>query len=143
MSSTSSTEANAQDAIGKHADHYKSMGPALPEALVDLARHAPEAFDAYSAMRANLLKTQEQGAKLPLKYKHLIIAVLDVQRDEPIGMNNHIRAAMLAGCTAEEVTEAILLGIIVNGMPAWGKIGRKGAEFAHQFAREAKAGTQG
>ena len=123
------------EALGKHASHYKTMG-AMPEALVDLARHAPGAFDAYSAMRASLLKTEEQGAALPLKYKHLIIAVLDVQRDEPIGMNNHIRAAMLAGCTAEEVTEAILLGIIVNGMPAWGKIGRKGVEFAHKFAQE-------
>lgn len=141
MSSTGSS-VDTRDAIGKHADHYKTMGPSMPEALVDLARHAPEAFDAYSAMRANLLKTPEQGAKLPLKYKHLIIAVLDVQRDEPIGMNNHIRAAMLAGATAEEVTEAILLGIIVNGMPAWGKIGRKGAEFAHQFAKEQQAGSR-
>ena len=134
---------STSDAIGKHADHYKTMGPAMPEALVDLARHAPGAFDAYSAMRANLLKTEAQGAKLPLKYKHLIIAVLDVQRDEPIGMNNHIRAAMLAGCTAEEVTEAILLGIIVNGMPAWGKIGRKGAEFAHQFEKEQHSAAKG
>lgn len=137
------TPIGQQDVLKRHAHHYSSDMGALPEALQQLAEYAPGTFDAYSHMRSDLLKSEAEGGKLPLKYKHLILAVLDVQRDEPIGMNNHIRAAMLAGCTADEVTEAVLLGIIVNGMPAWGKIGRKGVEFAHKLQKEqqGKAGA--
>jgi alkylhydroperoxidase/carboxymuconolactone decarboxylase family protein YurZ len=89
-------------------------------------------------MRADLLKSEADGAALSLKFKHIILAVLDVQRDEPLGMINHVRAAMLAGATAAEITESVLLGIIVNGMPAWGKIGRKAVEFAVNFEQEQK-----
>lgn len=122
----------------RHAHHYHTDMGSLPEALVQLAQYAPATFDAYSSMRADLLKSEADGAALSLKFKHIILAVLDVQRDEPLGMINHVRAAMLAGATAAEITESVLLGIIVNGMPAWGKIGRKAVEFAVNFEQEQK-----
>jgi alkylhydroperoxidase/carboxymuconolactone decarboxylase family protein YurZ len=126
-----------KDSLAKHADHYKSMG-AMPEALAQLAEAAPEVFDTYSRMRAALLKSEADGAALPLKYKHLILVVLDAIRDEQIGIINHTRAAMMAGLTKEELAEGILLGIIVYGMPAWGKTGRKAVEFAKGYSEELK-----
>ena len=126
-----------KEALARHAEHYKSMG-ALPEALAQLVDASPEVFDAYSKMRAALLKPESEGAALPLKYKHLILVVLDAIRDEPIGIVNHTRAAMLHGLTVDELTEGILLGIIVYGMPAWGKTGRKAVDFAKGFAEELK-----
>jgi len=127
-----------EDVMKRHAHHYHTDMGSLPEALVQLAQYAPATFDAYSSMRADLLKSEADGAALSLKFKHIILAVLDVQRDEPLGMINHVRAAMLAGATAAEITESVLLGIIVNGMPAWGKIGRKAVEFAVNFEQEQK-----
>jgi alkylhydroperoxidase/carboxymuconolactone decarboxylase family protein YurZ len=129
------------EALARHAEHYKSMGQ-LPEALADLVDASPEVFDAYSKMRAALLKPETAGAALPLKYKHLILVVLDAIRDEPIGIVNHTRAAMLHGLTVDELTEGILLGIIVYGMPAWGKTGRKAVGFAKEFARELSGKAQ-
>ncbi|ABE36468.1 putative carboxymuconolactone decarboxylase [Paraburkholderia xenovorans LB400] len=130
------SNATSQDILKQHAAHYESDMGGLPEALVQLAEYAPETFDAYSRMRTTMLKSEADGAKLPLKYKHLILVVLDAIRDEPIGIVNHTRAAMNAGLSVDELIEGILLGIIVYGMPAWGKTGRKAVTFAVEFEKE-------
>ena len=141
MSATGSE--SLKETLARHAPHYETDMGGMPEALVQLAQYAPEAFDAYSRMRTTLLKAESEGAKLPLRYKHLILAVLDAARDEPIGIVNHTRAAMLAGLSRDELVEGILLGIIVYGMPAWGKTGRKAVEFAAAFEEELKKGRSG
>lgn len=127
------------DALAQHLEHYKTDMGSMPEALVQLAEASPEVFSAYSSMRTAMLKSEEDGAALPLKYKHLVLVVLDAIRDEPIGIVNHTRAAMLAGLTLQELIEGILLGIIVYGMPAWGKTGRKAVDFAREYEKELKA----
>lgn len=138
--STSKKNADVDAILKRHAHHYHTDMGQMPEALVQLAQYAPEAFDAYSGMRTALLKGEDEGAALPLKYKHLILTVLDCIRDEPIGVINHTRASLKAGLSIEELVEGILLGIIVYGMPAWGKVGRKAVDYAVQFeAGQAKA----
>lgn len=139
---TDSTSTKLKQILDRHAPHYHTDMGAMPEALVQLAEYAPDAFDAYSYMRTALLKSEQDGAKLPLKYKHLILVVLDAIRDEPIGVVNHTRAAMLAGLSVEELVEGLLLGIIVYGMPAWGKTGRKAVDFAVGFREELKQRSQ-
>ena len=129
----------AKKVLAKHAHHYTSDMGVMPPTLGQFASFDPEAFDGYSTMRTALLRSEEEGAKLPLKYKHLILAVLDAIRDEQVGIINHTRAAMMAGLTVDEVAEGMLLGIIVYGAPAWGKTGRKAAEFAVEFQKELDA----
>jgi alkylhydroperoxidase/carboxymuconolactone decarboxylase family protein YurZ len=125
--------------IARHTHHYMTDMGAMPEALLQLAEYAPEAFDAYSSLRTALLKSDADGAALPLKIKHLILVVLDAIRDEPIGIINHTRAAMMAGLTRAELVEGLLLGIIVYGTPAWGKVGRKAVDFAVTYEKELAA----
>ena len=133
------TDHDADSRLQRSIDHYmKDMG-AMPEALQQLNAVAPDVFAAYSELRGALFKSEADGGKLPLRYKHLICVVLDAVRDEPIGVVNHTRAAMLAGLTVDELVEGILSGIIVYGMPIWGKVGRKAVDFAVEFQKELDA----
>jgi len=135
--------AKVKKVLAKHAHHYTHDMGEMPPTLGQFASFDPDAFDGYSTMRTALLKSEAEGAILPLKYKHLILVVLDAIRDEQIGIINHTRAAMMAGLTAQEVAEGLLLGIIVYGAPAWGKTGRKAAEFAVEFEKELAAKKKG
>lgn len=110
--------------ISKHEDHYVSTMGAIPPGLVDLASEAPGCFDGYSEMRRWIFR-DDADADLPLKYRHLIGAILDCSNGNLEGATNHARAAMRRGLTIGEFRDAAVLLIIACGTPAWGQMGRK------------------
>jgi alkylhydroperoxidase/carboxymuconolactone decarboxylase family protein YurZ len=105
----------------------------MPDSIADLERVAPDVAEHYVGMREQLLAEPADGAGLPLKYRHLVMAVLDCVGHHGFGSKQHARAAVRAGATLDEVRDALLLPILTNGMPTWGNYGR------HAFAAAQEA----
>jgi alkylhydroperoxidase/carboxymuconolactone decarboxylase family protein YurZ len=123
------------ETLARHMEHYERTMGTIPDALADLAEASPEMFDGYSKLRRAYLRPDSEAA-LPLKYRHLILLTLDCMVHNLDGALNHLQAAMRAGLSADEVTDAMLAFFIVGGAPAWGEYGR------HVVAR-ARATEQG
>jgi alkylhydroperoxidase/carboxymuconolactone decarboxylase family protein YurZ len=117
--------------------HYIETMGEVPPALREFAELAPAAFAGYSAMRAWILR-EDQEAALPLKYRHLIVAAVDVALGRVDGAENHAHAALRAGATADEVSDAMFALVLACGMPAWGHGGREVVALARQVEASAK-----
>ncbi len=75
-----------------------------------LARHDPGALERH---HENFVAVMAMPA-LPRKVKHLIIAAIDIQKAWP-GAKVHIREAIEAGASEEEVVEAIVTAAVPGG----------------------------
>lgn len=109
--------------------HYVETMGGVPESLSALAEESREVFEGYSELRMWLLRPDDTET-LPLKYRHLMLSLLDCAGGNLGGARNHARAAMNRGATAPEVRDAMLLLIIACGMPAWGGFGRRVVDMA-------------
>jgi hypothetical protein len=47
-----------------------------------------------------------------------------------------VRAAIRAGLTIDELVEALIQVMMVNGISTWGKVGYKVVEFADEIKKE-------
>jgi hypothetical protein len=70
--------------------------------------------------------------------KELILVLLDIQAGNIWGVRNHLRNAMCAGLTVEQLTEGSIHLIMVHGSTAWNIGGREILEFGLETARETK-----
>jgi alkylhydroperoxidase/carboxymuconolactone decarboxylase family protein YurZ len=75
-----------------------------------LARHDPAALERH---HENFMAVMAMPA-LSRKVKHLIIAAIDIQKAWP-GARVHIREAIEAGATEEEIVEAIVTAAVPGG----------------------------
>ena len=97
--------------------------------IITLFNYDPVSLEGYTMMRKRIMKDPPDGA-LPIKYNELIFVILDVVLDNLAGAKNHVRAAMKAGLTHDELVEALIQVMMVNGIASWGKVGYKVVDFA-------------
>lgn len=90
----------------------------LPDANVNLAacrKAAPEVLAAFSAMAQAALKP---GA-LDLRQKELVCIAIGIAKQCSDCIGFHVRAALRAGATREEIAEIAGLAIYMGGGPAY------------------------
>ncbi|KKL99626.1 hypothetical protein LCGC14_1812540 [marine sediment metagenome] len=110
-------------------DHYQRTLGNVPDPISTLFNYDPVSLEGYTMMRKRIMKDPPDGA-LPIKYNELIFVILDVVLDNLAGAKNHVRAAMKAGLTHDELVEALIQVMMVNGIASWGKVGYKVVDFA-------------
>lgn len=94
--------------------YYKDSG--ATDALGVLARHRPEVFAGYIALRQGAYSSGDSEV-LPPRIKELIILAIEIScrktNPPPLG---HTRRAVANGATVEEIAEVVSLCIMIAGM---------------------------
>ena len=93
---------------------YKDTYGQVPDWADTVSQLMPELLEPWLGLRS---KVMVDGA-LPRKFKELILLGINLVRHYPPGVENHLRAAMDAGATQEEVMEAIATAILSSAAPA-------------------------
>lgn len=117
--------------------HYEETLGNVPEAISVLFKYDPVALEGYTMMRKRIMGQAPDGA-LPLKIKELIFVLLDCVVGNLDGAKNHVRAAIRAGLSMEELVEALVQALMVTGIASWGMVGYKVVEFAESIIAERK-----
>lgn len=99
-----------------------------------LCRYAPDGLKGYLTMREAV-----QNGSLPKVTRELIFCLLDSIDDEESGAKAHAVAAVEAGLSMEELTEAFLIVTIDRGINVLCKTGAKAMEAAEKRALELKS----
>ncbi len=106
-----------------------------------LARHNPEAFIGYMALRQGIFQPPPRGA-LSEKTKELVILAIECAlrktNPPPVG---HTRRAVAAGATAAEIAEVVSLCIMIAGMLTYQESGRFVLEEAERLMAEAQGAS--
>jgi len=105
----------------------KTLG-VVPEPIKVMREFAPAVLEAYVTMRREIMA--EGDGHLPMKVKELIFVILDVSAGNLPGAKNHMRAALRAGLTIPELTEALIQVMMVHGIATWGMTGYKVLRYA-------------
>lgn len=92
-----------------------------------LAKYSPDGLKGYLTMRKSV-----QKGPLPTKTRELIFAILDSIDDEVSGAKAHAIAAVQAGLTMEELTEAFMIVTIVKGINVLCKAGVQAIKAAEE-----------
>jgi alkylhydroperoxidase/carboxymuconolactone decarboxylase family protein YurZ len=103
--------------MGKN-EIYTEPSQKVSEALKILDRYQNQAFKGYMTMRETIFKTGEKG-HIPDKYKHLFFAMFDLARNFPDGTKHHVRLAIDDGLTLEELTEGMIMVLLLTGIPSF------------------------
>jgi alkylhydroperoxidase/carboxymuconolactone decarboxylase family protein YurZ len=124
MNETSESElpAKVTAVLDKHRDHYwQDMDHDVSDCMTELALHSPEAFDGYATFRKALLApdSEIEPDHLALKFRQLVLVVTDCVIGNLDGAKAHAFAAMKAGLTIEELSDAMAQLLIGCGAPAW------------------------
>lgn len=112
-------------------DYYKNVLKWDPPFAEALSKYAPDGLKGYLLMRESV-----QGAHLPAKTRELIFTLLDSMDDEVSGARSHAAAAVEAGLTPQELTEAFLIVTIVKGINVLCKTGVEAIRAAEEKAEE-------
>ncbi len=97
-----------------YADAY--YGPGVREVLGVLAKHRPEVFHGYIALRRGVFNTGPDAALDP-KTKELVILAIEIAcRKTSPPPTGHTRRAMAAGATVAEIAEVVSLCLMIGGM---------------------------
>jgi AhpD family alkylhydroperoxidase len=107
----------------------------MPDFWKKLAEHAPYAMKGYYQIRQGALRDPPEG-HIPRKYKELLIVAMDCAVHNYWGVEAHTRAAVKNGATVEEVTEAMVLSIMVLGMPNYRNAGYRAIVAAEEALEE-------
>lgn len=99
-------------------DYYKNELKWNPPFAEILSKYAPDGLKGYLMMRESV-----QKGHLPKKTSELIFTILDSLDDETSGAKAHAVAAVEAGLTLEELTEAFMIVTIVKGINVLCKTG--------------------
>jgi len=100
-----------------------------------LAEVAPAILDGYIRMRENFVKPDPLGA-VPKKLMELAIIAADVVQAHPWGAIRHTQRFIKDGGTVPELTEAVALAMIEEGVHSYKTCGRKVIEAAEHIAVE-------
>jgi len=93
---------------------YKKTYGQVPDWAETVSQIMPELLEPWLGIRSQVMA---DGA-LPRKVKELILVGINLVRRYPSGVENHLRAAMDAGATKEEVMETIATAILSSAAPA-------------------------
>jgi len=85
----------------------------------ELTRRLQKDFPKETAGFLDFIKEAESGAALPLKEKELINTALAIAAQCEWCIAFHVRSAVKAGATRNEITEAGFQAVIMNGGPAF------------------------
>lgn len=99
------------DEINDILKYYKEELKWNPPFAEALSKYAPDGLKGYLTMRQSV-----QDGHLPKSTKELIFTILDSLDDEVSGAKAHAVAAIEAGLTMEELTEAFVIVTIVKGI---------------------------
>jgi alkylhydroperoxidase/carboxymuconolactone decarboxylase family protein YurZ len=109
--------------------YYKDELKWNPPFAEVLSKYSPGGLEGYLLMRESV-----QNGHLPKKFSELIFTILDSIDNEASGAKAHAVAAIDAGLTMEELTEAFVIVTLVKGINVLCKTGAeviKAAEKRH------------
>lgn len=112
-------------------NYYKNELNWDPPFAETLSKYSPDALKGYLVMRESI-----QDGPLPQKTRELIFTILDSLDDEVSGAKAHAVAAVEAGLTMEELTEAFVIVTIVKGINVLCKAGMEAIHAAEQYLQE-------
>lgn len=104
-------------------DYYRQELKWDPPFANTLSTYCPDGLKGYLTMRESV-----QNGHLPKKTRELIFTILDSIDDETSGAKAHAVAAIEAGLSMEELTEAFVIVTIVKGINI---LCKSGAEALH------------
>ena len=114
-------------------DYYRKELKWNPPFAEMLTRYAPDGLKGYLTMREAV-----QNGALPKATRELLFTLLDSMDDEVSGAKAHAAAAIEAGLTMEELTEAFLIVTIVKGINVLCKTGTEALQAAEEKSLELK-----
>jgi len=112
-------------------NYYKDELKWNPSFAEILSKYAPDGLKGYLGMRESI-----QDGHLPKKMRELIFTILDSLDDEVSGAKAHAVAAIEAGLTMEELTEAFVIVTIVKGINVLCKTGVEAIKEAEKRFQE-------
>ena len=114
----------------------------VPDYADVLSRYKPEALEAYFALRSSVMKDVRAGGALPLKFKEILYVVLDSVTFNTKGAVAHAKAAIRAGASTKELAEALIIMVLLTGMPRLEVVGTKAFKAAEQQERPKRRRTR-
>ena len=93
---------------------YKKTYGEVPDWAETVSQMMPELLGPWLGIRSQVMA---DGA-LPRKMKELILLGINLVRRYPSGVENHLRSALEAGATKEQVMETIATAILSSAAPA-------------------------
>jgi Uncharacterized homolog of gamma-carboxymuconolactone decarboxylase subunit len=102
-----------------------------------LTKYSPQGLEGYLTMRESI-----QNGPLPAKTRELLFTILDSMDDEKSGAKAHAAAAIEAGLTVEELTEAFMIVTIVKGINVLCKTGVEAIKAAEEKSDELQNGKK-
>jgi AhpD family alkylhydroperoxidase len=96
-------------------DYFAATFGSVPPWLDTLATTAPETLEAYYALRAEAIR----DAALPRAHKELLLVVINAAERHDFGMTTHMRGALAAGASVDDIHDAVHAAIVPGGMVAW------------------------
>lgn len=106
-------------------NHFKETLGVIPEPLRLLGEEAPDALQGYYLMRNWFQREPPEGA-MPKKYKEILFVALDIILGAPVEFAEaHVKAAIKAGAKSQEISEAVVLTLMLAGMPKYMSTGYK------------------
>lgn len=112
-------------------EYYKNelnWNPPFAEAL---SKYSPDGLKGYLTMRESI-----QTGPLPKKTSELIFTILDSLDNEVSGAKAHAAAAVDAGLTMQELTQAFVIVTIVKGINVLCKAGVEAIKAAEKRLQE-------
>ncbi len=98
---------------------YKKAYGKVPEWAETVSQIMPELLEPWLKIRSLVIADRV----LPRKTKELILLGINLVRRYPSGMETHLRGAMDAGATKEEIMEVVATAILSSAAPAISKGG--------------------
>jgi alkylhydroperoxidase/carboxymuconolactone decarboxylase family protein YurZ len=96
-------------------EYFGAAFNGVPPWLDLLAQYSPETLDVYYRIRNEIMR---DGA-LPRRFKELMLVIVNTSERWEIGIETHVKGALAAGASHEEVLEAVRAGLTVGGMVGW------------------------
>ncbi|WP_411675850.1 carboxymuconolactone decarboxylase family protein [Caproicibacter sp.] len=125
------------DQIEDLLEYYRNILHWNPPFAQILSRYAPDGLRGYLGMRDAV-----QNGALPAATREMLFSILDSIADEESGAKAHAAAAIRAGMTMEELTEAFLIVTIARGINVLCKTGTKALRSAEEEAAKLQSGKE-
>lgn len=117
-------------------EYYRNELKWNPPFAEILSKYSPNTLEGYLKMRQSI-----QEGPLPAKTRELLFMILDSLDDEVSGARAHAAAAVEAGMTVEEITEAFAIVTIVKGINVLCKTGVEAIKEAEKKVAELQSKT--
>ena len=96
-------------------EYFESRFREIPDWIEMLSQRFPKAFQHYYSMRSSALDT----GLLPRKIKELVLVGINATGLCHEGMKGHMKGALQAGASKEEILETLLISILGGGIVSW------------------------